>query len=78
MRIPFFSRTFNRIRQVPCEVAQSNKQGIETCLYHKRDRLTYDKGYKQAAKRIANIRFDTHSAFYLGQRSSFFASGANG
>ena len=49
-----------------------------TCLYHKRDRLTYDKGYEQVAMRIVTICFDTRSGFYLGQRSSFFASGANG
>ncbi len=31
-------------------------------MYHKRDRLTYDKGYEQVAKRIANIRFDPNQA----------------
>ena len=26
---------FNRVKQVPCRVARSNKQWVGTCLYHK-------------------------------------------
>lgn len=37
---------FNRVKQVPCEVARSNKQWVEACLYHKGDQLTHDRGYK--------------------------------
>ena len=52
--LPFF----NRVKQVSCVVARSNKQWVGTCLYHKWDKLTHDMGYEQVAKRIENIRFD--------------------